>query len=85
MQTKDFMGLLRDRLTLWNSSTEKGDDEGTDCYYIYEILTAFIEFPSFKRLISIVCLAGNEIEYKDADDTALSSKACFLNSYFILV
>ncbi|OEL18452.1 hypothetical protein BAE44_0020529 [Dichanthelium oligosanthes] len=28
IQTKYFMGLLRDRLKLWNSEKEKGDDEG---------------------------------------------------------
>ncbi|CAL4903357.1 unnamed protein product [Urochloa decumbens] len=30
MQTIDFMGLLRDRLALWNSEKEKGDDEGVE-------------------------------------------------------
>ncbi|XP_025809317.1 14-3-3 protein 7-like isoform X2 [Panicum hallii] len=28
MHTKDFMGLLRDRLALWNSEKENGNDEG---------------------------------------------------------
>lgn len=30
VQTKDFMELLRDRLALWNSEKENGDDEGTN-------------------------------------------------------